>query len=777
MAYVLADNIISPLGTTSEENYQQVKAGKSGIRTFEPGSHGIPEGFTASLLSDKEQTIILEGKAQGLTSEGEKLTFKHGDFEHLAIASALQAMEQASALQEVAKQEVAKQENAVSSPHQTSVMPDWGSDRVVFILSSTKGDIEKLGSNKEDGSISKGNESDSEAFDLSFSAQRIAHALGITTPPIVVCNACISGLSALILGSRLIENGAYDYAVVCGVDCPDRFVISGFQSLKALSTIPCRPFDIERFGLNLGEAAATIILGKNAKISTEEDSIASLFKNIDSETNDSERNESTWQIENGFVKNDAFHISAPSKTAEGLYAALTETLHQTYLFDKKTEEEDANAIMHDLAFINAHGTATLFNDQMESVAIERAGLSDLPTNALKGYFGHTLGAAGILETIISMKAIDDHTILGTRGFEELGVSGKVNILANSQPTDKHAFIKMLSGFGGCNATLWASTEKVAFPYDKNKHAVFSTLKSEYILPINLVQEEDIQSPDREGLKTIFMTHSIKITQKEIIVDGKLWEESPSLTALYKKYIDDYPKFYKMDGLSRLGFVASEILLQQELSSYKKKKLERDIKKREKEEESIKTEWNGIKIEDNGIKIGTDGIKTKDNGIKIGTDGIKTKGNGIKIGTDGIKTKGNGIKAETDGIKTEGKREYTKKNQHAFDRAIVLFNHSSSIASDRKYLASIATPAEYFPSPSVFVYTLPNIVTGEIAMRHGYHGETSFYILPHKDQEQMGRILGTAFNDPDTKSILGGWLDYEDEEHFEADLSIYISFVM
>lgn len=602
MAYVLADNIISPLGTTSEENYQQVKAGKSGIRTFEPGSHGIPEGFTASLLSDEEQTIV---------AGDERLSFKHGDFEHLAIASALQAMEQASV-------------------KATSV------NRVVFILSSTKGNIEKLG--------------DNESFSLSSSAQRIAHALGITTPPIVVCNACISGLSALILGSRLIENEEYDYAVVCGVDCPDRFIISGFQSLKALSTIPCRPFDIERFGLNLGEAAATIVLGKNEKIPTEEDDdITSLSNDIDESLSE---DKSTWQIGNGFVKNDAFHISAPSKTAEGLYAALTETLHKTYLFDKKTKEEDAHAIMHDLAFINAHGTATLFNDQMESVAIERACLSDLPTNALKGYFGHTLGAAGILETIISMKAIDDHTILGTRGFEELGVSGKVNILADSQPTDKHAFIKMLSGFGGCNATLWASKEKVAFPHDKNK------------------------------MGTIFPTHSIKITPKEIIVDGKLYEENPSLTALYKKYIGDYPKFYKMDGLSRLGFVASEILLQQELSSY-----------------------------------------------------------------------------------------------NAFDRAIVLFNHSSSIASDRKYLASIAAPGEYFPSPSVFVYTLPNIVTGEIAMRHGYHGETSFYILPHKDQEQMGRILGTAFNDPATKSVLGGWLDYEDEDHFEADLSIYISFVM
>lgn len=591
MAYVLADNIISPLGNTSEENYQQVKAGKSGIRTYEPGSHGIPEGFTASLLPDEEQSVIVKDDGQGLPSKGTKLTFKHGDFEQLAIASAKLAMEQASI-----------------------------NDRAVFILSSTKGAIESSG-------------------DLSSSAQRIAQRLGITTTPIVVCNACISGLSALILGSRLIEEGKYDYAVVCGVDCPDRFIISGFQSLKALSTIPCRPFDIERFGLNLGEAAATMVLGKEARLSPKEDS--------------------TWQIGNGFVKNDAFHISAPSKTAEGLYTALSETLRKTYL--------------HDLAFINAHGTATLFNDQMESIAIERAGLSSLPTNALKGYFGHTLGAAGILETIISMKAIDDHTILGTRGFEELGVSGKVNVSAVSLSTDKHAFIKMLSGFGGCNATLLASKENVHFPTRE--------------------RSEDVHFLSDNLKKSFTRKHSIKITPEEIVVDGQLWGKKTSLTALYKQYMGNYPKFYKMDGLSRLGFIASEILLQQE---------------------------------------------------------------GEKTGAE---------------VKESKERADVKEESHAFDRGIVLFNHSSSIASDRKYLASIANPAEYFPSPSVFVYTLPNIVTGEIAMRHGYHGETSFYILPRNDQMLMNEILNAAFLDPATQSILGGWLDYEDEEHFEAELSI------
>ena len=554
MAYVLTDHIISALGDTSEENYLQVKAGRSGLRAYAAGSLGVAEGFVASLME--------------------------ADFDALALRSTREALASAG----------------IDVPH----------SRVVFILSSTKGAVEKL---------EQGEES------LAASAQRIALQLGISAKPIVVCNACISGLSALILGSRLIEAGTYDYAVVCGCDCPNRFVISGFQSLKALSTEPCRPFDMDRFGLNLGEAAATIVLGRTAPAGA-------------------------WQIKNGFIKNDAFHISAPSKTSEGLYKALSETLAFP---------------ISDLALVNAHGTATLFNDQMESVAIQRAGLSAVPTNALKGYFGHTLGAAGILETILCMKALDDHTLLATRGFEELGVSGKVNMVAENQSTDKHAFVKMLSGFGGCNATLLAIRDDESAKETKSHR----------------------QPVEREpqAMPAWITTHQVRITPDGVWIDG---QEVPVehdkghaslLTSLYKQKIGDYPKYYKMDGLSRLGFVASELLLQ-----------------------------------------------------------------------------------------AEG-----KKQVECDDRAVVLFNHSSSVHSDKKYLESIVDKDNYYPSPSVFVYTLPNIVTGEIAIRNHYHGETSFYILPARDEGQMREILATAFLDPQTQSALTGWIDYEDDVHFEVEL--------
>jgi 3-oxoacyl-[acyl-carrier-protein] synthase-1 len=106
-----------------------------------------------------------------------------------------------------------------------------------------------------------------------------------------------------------------------------------------------------------------------------------------------------------------------------------------------------------------------------------------------------------------------------------------------------------------------------------------------------------------------------------------------------------------------------------------------------------------------------------------------------------------------------------------DRAVILMNHSSSISADKKYLESIADEDNFFPSPSVFVYTLPNIVTGEIAMRNNYHGETSFYITGQRNDELTMQIVSASFADPKTKSIIGGWIDYQDDSHFEADIFI------
>ena len=210
----------------------------------------------------------------------------------------------------------------------------------------------------------------------------------------------------------MLLGGGYDHVVVVGAEVQSRFIVTGFQSLKALSEAPCKPFDAARDGLNLGEAAAAVVLGFG---------------------------EEGWELVDGAVRNDANHISGPSRTGEGSYKALRYVL-------KHTSPEE-------LAFVNVHGTSTLYNDEMEAIAIDRAGLLDVPVNALKGTFGHTMGAAGILESILSMHAVDAGLVLPTRGFSELGVSRPVRVSAVAGRTGKQAFVKLLSGFGGVNGAL------------------------------------------------------------------------------------------------------------------------------------------------------------------------------------------------------------------------------------------------------------------------------------------------------------------------------------
>ena len=593
MVYRIADNIISPLGETTAQNYVAVKAGLSRLRRYVE-YEGIPDPFVASFLTEEQwQRLTVEGMTR---------------FESLAFHSARQAMEEAGI--------------------------DPGVSKVVLILSTTKGNIELLESCPLDSTPGE-------------AARHIASALGIRTVPIAVCNACISGVSAIVLAMRLLETGSYDYAVVCGADILTPFTISGFLSLKALSEEVCRPFDMERLGLNLGEAAATIVLTHGDRPSVRRRLCTAGSVPM-----------SRWAIEAGNIRNDGFHISSPSKNGEGARLAL--------------EATGGRQRLQEMAFVNAHGTATMFNDQMESVAIERAGLNGLPVNALKGYFGHTLGAAGVLETILSMASVDDHTILGTKGFEERGVSGKILLSAENSETDRRGFIKMISGFGGCNGAI------MCVKANHGDRSLDSGLQPNHV-PVPMI------------LPMIQSVHSVRLTPSKVIVDGRELdcegEGMELLTNLYKRFIDDYPKYYKMDALCRLGFVASELLL---------------------------------KMEDGRCKM------------------------------------------------DDGRREMRES------RAIVLFNQSSSIQADLSYQASIQDPENYFPSPSAFVYTLPNIVTGEIAIRNHYQGETSFYILPEKDEQLMEQVIAASFEDRGTQSMICGWLDYQDDANFEAKLELRVN---
>lgn len=368
----VAHNIVSPLGMTTAENYAAVKAGRSALRRYE-GHCGLPEPFVASLMEREK----LDDAFSKIT-DNEQYTF----FEKMIILSASIALADAKI--------------------------DAASERVLFILSTTKGNVFLLDKREKGFPESR--------VLLGEAAMQMTRFFHNSNTPIVVSNACISGVCAQIEAMRNLSGNRFDHVVVVGCDVQSAFIVSGFQSFKALSTEPCKPFDANRTGLNLGDAAATIIFTRKDQADDDE-----------------------WVACRGAIRNDANHISGPSRVGEGSYRALR------YALGEVRPDQ--------IAFINAHGTATLYNDEMESVAIERAGLSQVPVNGLKGYYGHTMGAAGVLETLLSMQAIDDHNILATKGFDTIGVTHSLVLSNQNQPTDKRAFIKLLSGFGGCNAAL------------------------------------------------------------------------------------------------------------------------------------------------------------------------------------------------------------------------------------------------------------------------------------------------------------------------------------
>lgn len=374
--YVVADNIISPLGRTTEENFANVSKAQSGIRLHDNKTLS-PSPFYAAMFSEGQlEAYWNEDSLDGYTT-----------FEQLLVLSV---------------------ENALD---RTSININDG--RTAFIVSTTKGNIELLEQQEYPARAPL------QEMELFHTAKKVATYFDYTADPIVVSNACISGLLAILTAKRLILSGRYDHAVVTGADVVTQFVLSGFQSFLAVSSEPCRPFDAERKGVTLGEGAGTVIL------TCKQEHVPA----------------NAIRVGAGAVSNDANHISGPSRTGAELGEAIQRALSGTGLSAA------------DMGFVSAHGTATLYNDEMESKALQLAGLLQTPVNSLKGYYGHTLGAAGLIEAIISMHALQQQLLIPTLGFETLGVSQPVLVSNQLAQAPMQHFLKTVSGFGGCNAAM------------------------------------------------------------------------------------------------------------------------------------------------------------------------------------------------------------------------------------------------------------------------------------------------------------------------------------
>ncbi len=377
--FVASDNIITSLGFTTAANIRNIKANKTGILPWTDASLS-PSPFWASRVNDQE----LNNRFSEFASPA-----VHTRFEKLVITSVKEAL------------------------RNTSIDPE--DHRTLFILSTTKGNIDLL-----DPALNRSG--DENRVYLWHTAGLLQRFFGSVHKPVIVSNACISGLLAIIAGSRLIRSGRFDHVIVTGADLVTEFVLSGFISFLSLSNGPCRPFDRDRQGLSLGEGAGTIVLTADRSRAGQSPAI---------------------RIGAGFSSNDANHISGPSRTGEGLYQAILKTV-------------EANGLSVD--YISAHGTATPYNDDMEAVAISRAGLSEVPVNSLKGYWGHTLGAAGVIETIAGICSLSENLLFGTLGFSEPGTSQSIAIVQDLREARIQTCLKMASGFGGCNAALLINKE-------------------------------------------------------------------------------------------------------------------------------------------------------------------------------------------------------------------------------------------------------------------------------------------------------------------------------
>ena len=367
--YITAQNILSPFASTALQNFTALKEGISGIKLHNNPAFSS-EPFFASLFN--ENAVFVDNQ-------------KHTRFEQLLIASIADAL----SLTDI---EVADTNTAL-------------------VISSTKGNISFLETNSFDLSLAN-------QISLPASAQVVAGYFNIQTKPVIVSHACISGLVALITGMRLIQSGKYHNVIVAGADIITQFILSGFQSFHAISNQPCKPFDAQRNGITLGEAAATIVLSSQKP-----------------------KGKSAIQLTGGAVSNDANHISGPSRTGEELYFAMQEAM------------QEAKIRADTIDFISAHGTATVYNDEMESNAINLAGLQNVPVNSLKGNYGHTLGAAGLVETVACVLSLKDNVVLPTPGFNIPGTTKPVQVTRVLKYGEYDTCLKTASGFGGCNAAI------------------------------------------------------------------------------------------------------------------------------------------------------------------------------------------------------------------------------------------------------------------------------------------------------------------------------------
>lgn len=256
-------------------------------------------------------------------------------------------------------------------------------------------------------------------------AKFISEYFNLDGPVAVISNACSSGTDAIGLAKLWIDNGLCDLAIAGGTDELSRITYLGFSSMQIASETPCRPFDKNRDGLNLGEGAGIIIMEQENSIKRAVDILS--------------------EIEGYGCSSDAYHPTAPHPDGTGLKRAI------------KTGSENVN--LSELGFINAHGTATPNNDRTEGRVIKDIYPDKIPVASTKAFTGHTLGAAGGIEAVFTIQSLIDRKIPLTAGYSDFDEECMIIPSTETLNIEKDYAVSHSLAFGGNNSVLFLRRAK------------------------------------------------------------------------------------------------------------------------------------------------------------------------------------------------------------------------------------------------------------------------------------------------------------------------------
>ena len=530
--------------------------------------------------------------------------------------------------------------------------------RVLIVLATTKGEIGSLGSAPE-------------RCDLNRTAEVVGRHFDAAHRPLLISNACISGVSAIVIAARLIRSGRYDHVFVAGFDLLSDFIVSGFNAFKSVSPTLCRPYDAARDGLTLGEACGAVLLTRDRRLSATGVSVAG-----------------------GGISNDANHISAPSRTGDGLWYAIRAAL------------AEAGIGAGEIGLVNTHGTATVYNDEMESRALHLAGLCGVPCNSLKPYFGHTLGASGVIESIVTVRELCEGTCFGVKGYAKCGVPYPPDVSAAHRKIRTDAALKTASGFGGCNAAVVFRRAAGPDAAPGNETATgqgcgpntdvqggndcleaacarsgTAMSANDRARGKNAVGHGNPDTGEKAGghAETGTGRHGSGIrchdTAHVVIAQHPSLPFDAFIRERYRALADPNMKFSKMDDLCKLAYVASCELL------------------------------SGHRPDCPAERIG-----------------------------------------------------------------VVMANRSASLDSDRRHQAIIDAGDGCGASPAVFVYTLPNIMLGQVAIKHGLKGESTFFAFPDKSSNFIREYAASLIAEGRMDAVLWGWCEF-DGGSYDCELTL------